>query len=176
MSPFIIRYFRRQAKNVQSKVEECIGFQLSYNLRPGDSVFQSFDASEEGKSDHTRLRKRSSTFQDDQLLNVAKRHMALRKASNSGLQLVADYLRSEENVNTYDWPPTKPKLGIKRSNSAYELRPATKCLNPFMIPEYKEYCRFSKKGLMPPKIKKFLSPTRRHSLRNIPIIIVTNHA
>ena len=164
-----------EARNVQSRIEESTGAQLKFNLKPGDSVFQTFDDFEDESNDNIRRRQRRRRSQDNQLLSVSAKTTATKNTENQGLKAVADYLQNradiEENIS-YS-PNRKGKL--KRCKSDILFTSTTQTLNSSIFSEYKEYLKSITKIRPTPSFRKLLPAKAMVSSENNPIIVVTNH-
>ena len=171
-------YYRNEARNVQSKIEECVGGLLNFKLKPGDSVFHSFEVSEEDIPNPSKPKARRRRSEDDQLLTVSNNPSKLRKRRNSGLKLISDYLRNEDNIDScVHSSSTKEKTsGMRRSSfSESDLGSARNILNPFLYSEYKDYLGLSRKYPFQSQNNKLLSSKGQTDSTNNPIIVVTNH-
>lgn len=165
--------FRKEAKSLQSKIEEETGVRMNFKLKPGDSVYQAFDDIDSPKRD-IKIRRRSFKKHDgEKLLSVSGMKRKTFESENDGLKLVAEYLRNqihfEENNTCFaskrnTFLRTKSQILIT-SNRQYSTSP--------VLSEYKDYLRALSQNISTPNIKKILNRMRGNDKN--PIIVVTKH-
>ena len=164
-----------EARNIQSRIEACIGVQLNFNLKPGDSVYQTFDDFEDDKNGSIRRRQRHSRFQDDQLLTVSSKTKATKKKEPQGLQYVADYLQNGTDIEGCVSSSLSTKCKLKRSKSDNLLSSMSQPLHSSIFSEYKEFLKSLTKTMPSPHFRKMLPSKAKSSSENNPIIVVTNY-
>jgi hypothetical protein len=164
-----------EARNVQSRIEERTGAQLNFNLKPGDSVFQTFDDFHDDTNDNVKSKQRRRRSQNDQLLTVSPKTKATKKNESQGLKAVSDYLKNSADIEGFDSNSSYRKGKLKRSNSDNLFRSTSQPLNSSIFSEYKEYLRSLSKTMPAPNFKKLLPLKAKSSIENNPIIVVTNY-
>ena len=145
---------------------------MKFKLKPGDSVFHSFDGIAEDKYIPSKNRISPTRFQDDQLLTVSFKSGTLQ-GSNQGLSLVSDYLKTGISMDRYE--PSSKEKRIRRRNSEFQLKAPTIPQSQSVLSEYKEYLRLLSKTMPKPNIKKLLPSILRRGKGNNPIVVVTKH-
>ena len=149
---YFISHLRSEAAMIQMEIEESFGVELNFTLHPGDSVFQSFNFTEEYQTVHAKGRARLRNYQDHQSLTICQRRVSLYNreynSENTGLNLIAEYLQGKDDV---DHNHAFPKYGVaRRRGSASPIMEKMKMLKSWSFLGPKKYQSASKQRLCQP--------------------------
>ena len=166
---------RMEAKTLQLKIEETTGVRLDFNLKPGDSVFQTFDDVDVAKYCVKRRRRSFGPLGDRQLLTVSRTKQKVSDAASDGLKLVAEYLSNQIPIDEQKLGYSREEKRLQRTTSQILIKTNLQSTNSHVLSEYKEYLRALSKSLPQPRFKKILPFKRRRGNENNPIVVITQH-
>ena len=171
---YIITY-REEAKALQLKIEEETGRRMLFHLKPGDSVYQTFDEIA-GKGYDIKKRRRSfKQLHDKQLLTVSTNKRRYSDAGGNGLKLIADYLTNQMSFDEHKLSNSRGKSNLQRSASQIVLNINYQPSSIPVLSECKEYLKAISTNFPEPNFKKIFSFKKKKRIEKNPIIVVTDY-